>query len=268
VNVSTNYHQRLRGKVALVTGAGSSKGIGRAIALAFAREGAVIALAGRSGVVERAREVTELGGRALALEVDVADRSQVDAAVAQTVAELGPIEVLVNNAGFCAFRRFLDIDQDLWQRTLDVNVTGYFNFGQSVARHMVEQGSGGSIINVTSISAEISGERKVHYSVSKAADKMLTLGMAVELGRYGIRVNAIAPGTMDTNIVRDEAITRIVDSTDWTSALPLGRIGVPEDIAGAAVFLASNESAYMTGSTLLVDGGVLAGTLLGEDDTD
>lgn len=265
MSAPSEQQQRLRGAVALITGAGSPKGIGRAIALAFAREGAAVSLVGRSGVVERAREVMSLGATAVALEVDVADRDQVDVAVSQTIAELGPIDVLVNNAGFCTFRSFLDLDQELWQRTLDVNVTGYFNFGQSVARQMVANANGGSIINVTSISAEVSGERKVHYSVTKAADKMLTLGMAVELGRYGIRVNAIAPGTIETNIVRDDAITRIVDETDWRRALPLGRIGSPYDIAGAAVFLASRESAYMTGSTVLVDGGALAGTMLGED---
>jgi NAD(P)-dependent dehydrogenase (short-subunit alcohol dehydrogenase family) len=253
---------RLRNQVALVTGAGSRKGIGRAIALALAREGAAVAVLGRSGVEQVAHEIISDGSRAIALTADVSVRSEVEQAVGQTVSAFGRLDILVNNAGYCEFRPFLEIDEALWQRTLDVNVSGYFHFGQAAARQMVEQGTGGAIINVTSISAEISGELKTHYSVTKAADKMLTLGMALELGRHGIRVNAIAPGTIDTGIVRDPAIQAKVDRTDWTTTLPLGRIGTAEDVAGVAVFLASEESAYITGATILVDGGALAGTLL------
>jgi L-rhamnose 1-dehydrogenase len=255
---------RLAGQVAIVTGAGSRKGIGRAIALAFARVGAAVAVVGRSGIESVADEIAMAGGQAIALAVDVSIRAEAERAVERTVAELGRLDILVNNAGFCEFRPFLEIDEALWQRTLDVNVSGYFHVGQAAARRMVSQGDGGNIINVTSISAEISGELKTHYSVTKAAGKMLTLGMALELGRYGIRVNAIAPGTIDTDIVRDPEIQQRVDRTAWTAALPLGRIGTAEDIAGAALFLASDEAAYITGATILVDGGALTGTLASE----
>ncbi|MGD9713008.1 MAG: SDR family NAD(P)-dependent oxidoreductase [Thermomicrobiales bacterium] len=252
----------MQDQVAFVTGAGSPKGIGRAIALGFAHEGAAVAVVGRSGVDLVAEEIESAGGSAIALAADVSDRAAVELAVSTATERLGPIDCLVNNAGFCEFRSFLDISNELWQRTLEVNVTGYFNCGQAVARRMVDRMSGGSIINITSVSAEVSGETKAHYSVTKAADKMLTMGMAVELGRYGIRVNAIAPGTIDTNIVRDQAVEERVSIIDWQATLPLGRIGTADDIVGAALFLASREASYITGATIVVDGGSLAGSLL------
>jgi L-rhamnose 1-dehydrogenase len=255
---------RLQDRVAIVTGAGSPKGIGRAIALAYAREGANVVVAGRSGVDAVAAEIAAIGCRALPVTLDVANANEVDELIRRTVEVFGRIDVLVNNAGFCEFRPFMEVDETLWRRTLDVNVTGYFLCGQGAARQMIAQGTGGRIINVTSISAEVSGERKVHYSVTKAADKMLTQGMAVELARYGINVNAIAPGTIDTDIVRDPDIQRRVEATDWSKAVPAGRIGTADDVAGAAIFLASSESAYVTGATILVDGGALAGTLIGD----
>jgi NAD(P)-dependent dehydrogenase (short-subunit alcohol dehydrogenase family) len=256
--------KRLQDRVAIVTGAGSPKGIGRAIALAYAREGAKLVVAGRSGVDAVAAEIVAGGCQALPVTLDVANAAEVDALIRQTVETFGRIDVLVNNAGFCEFRPFMEVDEALWRRTLDVNVTGYFLCGQGVARQMIAQGTGGRIINVTSISAEIAGERKVHYCVTKAADKMLTQGMAVELARYGINVNAIAPGTIDTDIVRDPEIQRWVETADWSKLVPAGRIGTAVDLTGAAIFLAASESNYVTGATILVDGGALAGTLLGD----
>jgi NAD(P)-dependent dehydrogenase (short-subunit alcohol dehydrogenase family) len=255
---------RLQDRVAIVTGAGSPKGIGRAIALAYAREGAKVVAAGRSGVDAVAAEIAATGRPALAVTLDVANAGEVAALIRRTVETFGRIDILVNNAGFCEFRPFMEIDETLWRRTLDVNVTGYFLCGQGAARQMIAQGTGGRIINVTSISAEISGERKVHYCVTKAADKMLTQGMAVELARHGINVNAIAPGTIDTDIVRDPEIQRWVETADWSRLVPAGRIGTADDLTGAAIFLASSESNYVTGATILVDGGALAGTLFGD----
>ncbi|HWP41732.1 MAG TPA: SDR family oxidoreductase, partial [Blastocatellia bacterium] len=195
-------------------------------------------------------------------ELDVSDRKQVRKAVDEVLEAYGRIDILVNNAGFCTFTPFLDIDDGLWDQTMAVNLKGYFICGQEVARHMVKRGGGGKIINISSISAEVSGGEKVHYCVSKAGIKSLTLGMALELARYHINVNAIAPGVIDTNIIKQERIQRLVEYEREHSSIPWGRMGRGEDLAGAAVFLASGESEYITGATILVDGGLSAGSLL------
>ncbi len=255
---------RLADKVALVTGGGSDRGIGRAIALAFAREGAAVAIVDIDGdsAREAARQLREAGARALALQVDVAERARVREAVETTEAGLGPMDILVNNAGFCVFKPFLEIDDSLWDRTLAVNLKGYFICGQEVARRMIRNGRGGKIINISSISAESSSEEKVHYSVTKAGIKSLTQGMALELARYQINVNAIAPGLTDTRILKEARIQRLLEQERCHSSVPWGRIGQPEDITGAALFLASSESDYVTGATIVVDGGLSAGDLL------
>ena len=255
---------RLEGKRAIVTGAGSTRGIGRAIAVGFACEGADVAIADidLEGAAATAAEIRKRGRRALAVRTDVTRVAEVNELVRRTVEEFGGIDILVNNAGFCRFVPFLSISEDLWDRTMAVNVKGYFLMGQAVARQMVAQGKGGKIINVSSMSAEVSGEEKVHYCASKAAVKLLTQGMALELARHGINVNALAPGTIYTDIVKDEHILRLVEEERRNTSIPLGRLGTAGDLAGAAVFLASDESAYMTGSSLVVDGGCLAGSLL------
>lgn len=255
---------KLEGKTAIVTGAGSRRGIGRAIAVRFAREGADVAVTDIDGdsAARTAGEIRALGRAAIAAQMDVSRADQVKAMVEQTLQAFGKVDVLVNNAGFCEFVPFLDISEELWDRTMAVNAKGYFLVGQAVARHMVRQGTGGRIINVSSVCAEISGEEKVHYCASKAAVKLLTQGMALELARYGINVNALAPGTIDTDIIRQEHIQRLVEHERSHSSIPWGRMGTAEDLAGAAVFLASDDSAYMTGASLVVDGGILAGTLL------
>lgn len=255
---------RFQGKVVLVTGAGSDRGIGGAVAAGFAREGARLALVDIDArALERASAKMGLGeSDVLLLEADVSNRAQVHAAVAAALRKFARIDVLVNNAGFCEFRRFLEIDDTLWDRTLAVNLKGYFLFGQEVARHMCERGGGGKIVNISSISAETSGEEKVHYSVTKAGIKSLTQGMALELARCRINVNAVAPGTIDTNIIKEPRIERLVEHERRHSSAPWGRIGRPEDVVGAALFLASDEADYITGATMLVDGGVSAGSLL------
>jgi L-rhamnose 1-dehydrogenase len=255
---------RLQGKVGIVTGAGGKRGIGRAIALGFAREGANIALAdiNAEGVADTAREISRLGRRSLAMQLDVTSAAGVRKLVEDTVKQFGKIDILVNNAGFCSFVPFLDISEELWDRTMAVNVKGYFLVGQEVARQMVKQGHGGKIINVSSISAEVSGEEKVHYCASKAAVKLLTQGMALELARYRINVNALAPGTIDTDIIKEDHIKNLVAEERRKSSIPWGRMGTSEDLVSAAIFLASDEAGYVTGSSLLVDGGILAGSLL------
>lgn len=255
---------RLTNKVAIVTGAASERGIGQAIALGLAEEGAhvVVADIDEQGAAETKARIEALGRRALACPVDVTNSANVSDLIRQTVDGFGGIDILVNNAGFCRFVPFLAITEELWDRTMAVNVKGYFMVGQKVAAQMVAQGRGGKIINISSISAELSGEEKVHYCCSKGAIKLLTKGMALELARYRINVNSLAPGTTDTNIIQEERIKRLVDEERLHSSIPWGRMGVGEDMVGAAVFLASAESEYVTGATLVVDGGSLAGSLL------
>jgi NAD(P)-dependent dehydrogenase (short-subunit alcohol dehydrogenase family) len=255
---------RFKDKVALVTGAASDRGMGRAVALGFAREGASVALLDiDTAELEKAAEaVRALGSQAVAVPTDVSQREQVKNAVHIAVQKFGRIDIAVNVAGFCTFRTFLDIDDALWDRIMAVNVKGYFLVGQEVARHMVARGEGGKIVNVTSMSAEVSGGEKVHYAASKAATKSLTLGMAVELARYHINVNAVAPGMIDTNIIKDPGILKLVQYEREHSSVPWGRMGVADDIVGAVLFLASSEADYITGATILVDGGLCAGSML------
>lgn len=254
----------LTGKVAIVTGAGSRRGIGRAIALGLAREGADVAVTEWAGEGV-ADEIRALGRRSLAAAIDVADAPAVRQFVAAVAREFGHIDILVNNAGFCEFVPFLDLTEDLWDRTLAVNLKGFFLFGQCVARQMVRQGCGGKILNISSQAAEAAGEEKVHYCVSKAGVKMLTQGMALELACHRIQVNAIAPGTIDTEIVRQPNIQALVERERQHSTIPLGRMGTAADLVGAALFLCSPASDYVTGATLLVDGGMLSGSLLPEE---
>ena len=255
---------KLAGKVAIVTGAGGRRGIGRAIALGFAREGADVAVADLdgSGAAQTSEEIRQCGRRSLGVRADVSSRAEMHELVVSTVRELGAVDILVNNAGFCHFVPFLEIDDDLWDRTMAVNVKGYFMLGQEAARQMIHQGRGGRIINISSQLADVSGEERVHYSASKGAVKLLTQGMALELARYRINVNNLAPGTIESDIVKQEHILKLVELERKQSSIPWGRMGTAEDLVGAAVFLASEDSAYMTGSTLLVDGGQRAGSLL------
>lgn len=253
---------KLENKSVVITGAGSVRGIGRAVALRFAREGAdlVVADLDGEGASRTARDILALGRGAVGVAMDVTRADHVESLVEQAVQAFGKVDVLVNNAGFCEFVPFLDISEELWDRTMAVNAKGYFLVGQAVARQMIRQGNGGRIINVSSVCAEISGEEKVHYCASKAAVKLLTQGMALELARYGINVNALAPGTVDTDIIRQENIQRLVEHERSHSSIPWGRMASADDLAGAAVFLASDDSAYMTGASVVVDGGILAGT--------
>jgi NAD(P)-dependent dehydrogenase (short-subunit alcohol dehydrogenase family) len=251
----------LQDRVALVTGAASERGIGRAIALGYAREGAAVACVDLDGDGARAAAgaVEAEGAAATAIACDVSDGAQVRDAVARAVEALGRLDILVNNAGFARFGRLLETSEDDWDRTMAVNFKGQFLFAQAAARRMIEQGTAGAIVNVFSVSADTAGGMKVPYCVSKAGVKMLTQGAAIEWARYQIRVNAVAPGDMATNIVRDERVQRALQRTDYTSVVLLGRRGAPDDVVGAAIFLASDEAAYITGAHLLIDGGLTAG---------
>ncbi|MFC1941131.1 SDR family NAD(P)-dependent oxidoreductase [Chloroflexota bacterium] len=247
----------LDGKVALITG--GSRGIGRAIALTFADAGADIVVCSRKlpeleGV---AKEIKAKGRKSLAIASHVAKPEESKNLVEKVIAEFGRIDILVNNAGANPYYGpLLDAEERVWDVTMNVNLKGPFLLGQMVARVMKEQG-GGSIINIASITGLRAGELAI-YCVTKAGLIMLTQVMAKEWGQYNIRVNAVAPGLIKTRF--SEALWK--ESDRYEAAVHetvLGRLGEPEDIAGAALYLASDAASHVTGGTILVDGGELIG---------
>jgi NAD(P)-dependent dehydrogenase (short-subunit alcohol dehydrogenase family) len=168
----------------------------------------------------------------------------------------GRIDVLVNNAGICQPANFLDLTEDEWDRHLDINLKGTFLIGQLTARQMVKQQSGGSIINMSSVNGLAAEAHQAHYNASKGGINLLTMSMAIELAPYGIRANALCPGFIDTRLTRP-LIDRPEAIGDYLRTIPMGRVGEPKEIASAALFLASDDSAYMTGHCMVVDGGQL-----------
>jgi glucose 1-dehydrogenase len=245
---------RVEGKVALVTGAGG--GIGGAGAEGLGREGAAVLCTDIDAAAAEATagRIRSAGGRAAAQALDVRDRAAVDAAVAAAVREFGRLDVLVECAGISHRLNFLDLDAETWDRIIGVNLTGMFHLGQAAARQMVAQGGGGSIINVTSQLAEVARPERAAYVASKGGGRSLTHAMAVDLAAHGIRVNAIAPGPTLTGLTR--ASYTDPEARRATEALiPLGRLGQPDDLVGAVLFLASDEARWVTGSTVTVDGG-------------
>ncbi len=252
---------RLRGKVAAITG--GALGIGRATALLFAEEGATVALGDvqLEAAQAVAREITGRGGKAIAVPLDVGDAAHVQAYVDRVVAEFGRLDVMFANAGIAHSAPFLEHPEAQWLRVLRVNLTGVFLCCQAAARQMVKQG-GGRIITTASINAFRGVENLVGYNAAKAGVIELTRTMAVELARHRIVVNAIAPAQIDTRLTRtlpEEARRRRVQR------IPMGRFGEPEEVARAALFLASDEASFVTGHTLAVDGGYLAGGLWSGD---
>ena len=249
---------RLRGRVAAITG--GALGIGRATARLFAAEGALVAVGdvqvdAAEGVAE---EIVQRGGRALAVGVDVGDAGQVQAFVDRTVAEFGRLDVMFANAGIAHSAPFLEHAEAQWHRVLRVNLTGVFLCCQSAARQMVTQAGRGRIITTASINGFRGVENLVGYNVAKAGVIELTKTMAVELAQHGITVNAIAPAQIDTRLTRtlpESARRRRVER------IPMARFGEPEEVARVALFLASDDASYVTGHTLAVDGGYLAGGL-------
>jgi NAD(P)-dependent dehydrogenase (short-subunit alcohol dehydrogenase family) len=248
---------RLKDKVAIITGGGS--GIGQGIALAYAREGAniIVADVNLQGAQETISSVKHIGRQGLAILTDVAELTQVQEMVNSSLSAFGKIDVLVNVAGIMNAYSVLDTTVEQWDRTLNVNLRGTFLCMQAVARVMIKQGYG-SIINTTSILGRNARPKRAAYCASKAGIILLTQTAAMEFGPHGIRVNAIAPGSIETPLVKSapisqEAIARKV------AAIPLRRRGDPADLTGPAIFLACDDSNYMTGDILTVDGGMTAG---------
>jgi NAD(P)-dependent dehydrogenase (short-subunit alcohol dehydrogenase family) len=250
-------NSRLQDKTAIITGAGS--GIGRACALAFAREGARVALVGRRK--DRLEEVArEIGNSALVLTADVSNKPEIDRVVEQTMTRFGGLHVLVNNAGVLHVGTAEQITEAQWDETFNVNVRGLWLLSRAVLPHMRNAG-GGSIINITSVLGINGARNRASYAASKGAVVLLTKCMAIDHGPESIRVNAICPSFVETDLTA-AVISKAPDPAamrrDRTAVHPIGRLGQPEDIAGLAVYLASDESSWVTGAAFPVDGGYLA----------
>ncbi len=246
----------LEGKTVLVTGA--STGIGRAAAIGAAQHGAnvVINYHSRDDDADACIAAIEATGqRGLAIKGDVAEAATATDFVAKAVAAFGRVDVMVSNAGICPFHSFLEMPADTLERTLRVNLHGAYYMCQAAAKAMVEQGDGGAIIAVSSISALVGGEYQTHYTPTKAGVHSLMQSTAIALGRHGIRCNSVLPGTILTEINKDDLADE-AKRKYMESRVPLGRLGQPEDMVGPIVFLASDMAAYVTGAALLVDGGM------------
>ncbi|MGG1550173.1 SDR family NAD(P)-dependent oxidoreductase [Paenibacillus ferrarius] len=245
---------RLKHKVALVTG--GANGIGRAVSLRFAREGAKVALADIDP--KALEEVSELvraaGAEVLGVLADVQQKSEVDDMLEKAIARWGRLDIVVNSAGVCRPAPFLEMTEADWEFHMNVNLKGAFLVSQRAAREMVRQGTGGSIIQMSSVNGLAAESHQAHYNASKGGLNMLTMSMALELAEYGIRVNALCPGFIDTRLTRP-LIDNPQSMETYLKTIPLQRVGQPEDIADAALFMASDESRYMTGHCMVIDGG-------------
>ena len=247
---------KLKDKVALVTG--GAQGIGLACARQFLAEGARVAIVDINAE-QGARALAELGSEhTLFIAGDVADSSLAAEAVRQTLARFGRIDILLNNAGITHAAEFLELDVADFDRVLAINLRSYFVFGQAVARQMVAAGIRGTIINLSSVNAILAIPNQVPYVISKGGVNQLTKVMSVSLAPHGIRVNAIGPGTIATELARKAVMGSPAAERTIMSRTPLGRLGEPTEVATVAAFLASDDASYLSGQTIYPDGGRLA----------
>lgn len=247
----------LKDKVAIVTGA--AMGNGKAIALGLAQAGAnVVAVdIALELAKETCREIEALGRQALAVQTDISKKSQVENLVQQTVDEFDRIDILVNNAGVTSRYDLLELPEKEWDRVLNINLKGVFLCTQAVARTMIDLGIKGKIINISSVAATRGVPDSAHYSASKAGVELFTQSAARALADRGVYVNVIAPGVMETPML-EPFLAEPGRHQRWIESTPMGRIGQPQDLVGAVIFLAGPASDFVTGVVLRVDGGALA----------
>jgi NAD(P)-dependent dehydrogenase (short-subunit alcohol dehydrogenase family) len=249
----------LKNKVVIVTGA--RRGMGKAHALVLAKAGAKVVVSdiSQEDCQVVADEIKKSGGEAIAVKCDVSQKAEVEKMVKAAVGKWGKVDILVNNAGICQFKPFMELTEEDWDRTLDINLKGYFLCAQTAAKEMVKKKSG-VIVNIASIAmgqVGIGFATLAHYSASKGGIVAMTETLAAELASHNIRVNAIAPGGIDTPMIG--GIKSDAKSLEATLArVPMHRLGKPEEVANLVLFLASDASSYITGSTVVVDGGWLA----------
>lgn len=244
----------LEGKVAIVTG--GAQGIGKGIVERYVKENAKVAIfdIDKDMLEATEAEMKSMGGDVITFTVDVLSKEQIFNAVNAVADKWRHIDILVNDAGICPWADFLEIPEEDWDKVMGINLKGYFLMSQAVGRIMSKQKDGGSIIHMSSVNGLAAEAQIAHYNVSKGGINMLTMSMALELAKYNIRVNAICPGFIDTRLNRSD-----IENEEWLKeylkTIPMGRVGKPSDIASAAFFLASDDSAYITGHLLVVDGG-------------
>jgi 2-deoxy-D-gluconate 3-dehydrogenase len=246
----------LTGKTAIVTG--GAMGIGQGIAFRLAEAGAAVMIAdiNLAAAQDTVYQIRASGGKAEAIKADAASVADASQVVTETMKAFGRLDILVNNAGIFPMAPALEVTEALWDKVLNINLKGLFFYTQAAAKEMMNEGHGGKIINIASIDALHPTGNLVHYDASKGGVAMLTKSLALEFGPHNILINAIAPGGIQTPGAGGPGLSEEVLAA-FTARIPLRRMGVPDDIAKVALFLASEASDYMTGSLLVVDGGYL-----------
>ncbi|HWP48390.1 MAG TPA: SDR family NAD(P)-dependent oxidoreductase [Candidatus Limnocylindrales bacterium] len=246
--------KRLENKKAIITG--SARGIGKAIARKFLQEGAHVFLVDiqQERLLKTRDELASLGGEVQVYTADVSQKAQVQSLVETVLKTWGEVDILVNNAGIAIVENFLDLKEENWDRTLDVNLKSMFLVSQLVARDMVKKGRGGAIVNMASTNGLLGEAGLAHYNASKAGVILLTKTLAIELAPYNIRVNCVCPGFIKTELAAEAGFNDTFIA-EYVKKIPLNRHGKPEEVANVFAFLASDEASFITGASIVIDGG-------------